>query len=328
MSFILYLLASILVILSALFVFLLLSARANKRWYDNPSSEGKFVDSHGKRIFFRVRGKGEPAVIVLGAMGGSQAEWWPIQNEIGMKYRMITLDRPGYGFSTAQESERTAARISEDLDTVLKFERIKKPVYLVAQGTGTLYARHYAATHPQNVAGVLFIDPLPLRYSKWLESINDIDECHNLSELAQKKKRKASKGLYRIIPPFIGYKLDRRYKRDIIEHCLKTGNYDTMQAEVSQIEASLAEIEAAGGFPSIPLKVLYPAGESLIRDWVKNGTSEYSARQRGRLHQELSGDILKLSTRSSIIEVEGSGEFIHLSKPDIVVREILKMMEE
>jgi hypothetical protein len=144
----------------------------------------------------------------------------------------------------------------------------------------------------------------------------------------QRKRIKASKGFYRISSPFKGYHLDKRYKRYIVEHYSKSENYDTAQTEITQIENSLLEIEKAGGVPSIPLRILYPANESLIRDWVRNGTPEYSARQLGRLHNELSRDILKISPKASILEIERSGEFIHLSKPDIVAKEILEMMKE
>lgn len=328
MIFLVYLLSLTVLAGASIYLFIFINLRKSMKWFESPSSEGKFVDSHGKRIFYRVRGKGEPVAVVIGDIGSSQAEWWPVQNEVGMKYRMITLDRPGYGWSAAQENPRTAANVSEELDVILKFERIKKPIFLIAQGAGTIYARYYAATHPQNVKGALFIDPMPLRYEYWLSTINDIDDVDNLSEANKKKKLKASKGFFRIFSPFKGYHLDMRYKRYIVEHYCRTENYDTAQIEISQIENVLGEIETAGDFPPIPLKVLYPANESLIRDWVKNGAPEYSARQLGRLHNELSRDILSLSPKSSILEVERSGEFIHLSKPDIVAQEILDLMKE
>lgn len=327
MRFLLYLLAFIFFAAFLTFLFIILSIKKNIKWFTNPSQEGKFADFRGKKIFYRVKGKGEPVVFIINAIGSSQAEWWPIQNELSLKYRTITIDRPGYGWSSSNENSRTAADISEELDNIIKFERIKKPIYLVAHGTGTVYARHYAVTHTNNVVGMLFIDPLPIRYSNWLEAINENEDYPSPLEMIDKKKLKASKGYFRLFSPFKGYKLDSRYKRFISEHYTKTENYDAMKQEISQIESSISQIEAAGKFPPIPLRILYPANESLIRDWVKNGATEYCARQMGRLHHELSNDILALSPKSSVREVERSGEFIHLSKPDIVVQEILELIE-
>lgn len=327
MKFILYLLALMAILYVLILLYIFWSIRRNMQWFSKPSEAGKLVDAHGKKLFYRAKGKSEPVVVIINAIGSAQAEWWPIQNEVGSKYRTITWDRAGYGWSTPQEGSHKASDIALELDAILKLGRIKKPVLLVAQGTGTVYARYYAATRPQNVRGALFINPLPLDYKHWLDNVNEIDECPNLFEAASKRKKLAIRGYYRIFPLFKGYKMDKRYKRQVDEHYARSENYDTMQLEFSELESSLEEIAAADAFPPIPLRVLYPSNESLIRDWIRNGIPEYSARQLGRLHQEVSGDILKLSPHATMVEVEGSGEHIHISKPDVVVREILNMLE-
>ncbi len=328
MRFLLYLLGFTALLYATVLLFIFLNIRRGLQWFSKPSPEGKFVDAHGMKLYYRVKGKGEPVVVVINAIGSAQAEWWPIQNEVGSKFRTITWERAGYGWSTPDENSRNAANIAQELDVILKSEKIKKPVFLVAQGTGSVYARFYAITRPQNVRGALFIDPLPVKYKHWLNTINEIEECPNLFEAALKKKKLATRGFYRLFPLYKGYKLDKRYKRDIIEHYARSENYDTMQLEYSQLESSLKEMEVEGDFPPIPLMVLYPSNESLIREWVRNGVPEYSARQLGRLHHELSGDILKISPKTTLLEVEKAGEHIHLSKPDIVVREILAMLGE
>ncbi len=327
MKFALYLLALAAAAFALSFLFIIISRKKNIKWYSGSPSEGKFADVHGKKILYRVRGKGEPIIVVVSAIGTSQAEWWPIQNEVGLKYRMITWDRAGYGWSTSEESIRSAENISNELDMILKIQRFKKPVYLVAHGTGTIYARHYATTRPQNVAGALFINPSPMQLSHWLNTVNENEECCDSLKKTLKLKNKASKGLFRIIPLFKGYQLDRRYSRDVVEHYTRMENYETMQLEFTQLQESLNEIEAAGSFPPIPLRVLYSANESLIREWIRNGTPEYSARQLGRLHHELSRDVLKLSPKATIHEIEGSGEYIHLSKPDILVKEMIELVK-
>ena len=328
MKIIFYLLAPATAAYVLISLFIFISRQRNIKWFKTPSSEGKFAHAHGKKIFYRVKGKGEPVVVVLNAIGSSQSEWWPIQNEVGSKYRMITWDRAGYGWSTVEEGSGSATPITDELNMILKFERVKKPIYLVAHGTGTLYAMHYATTHPQNVAGVLFINPLPLQFSHWLNIVNENEECFNPFEIALGLEKKASKGFLRLLPVFKGYHLDRRYRRHIIEHYTRLENYETMQQEFSKIQESLNKIEAAGPFPPIPLKVLFPANESLIREWIRKGITEYSARKLGRIHHELAQDILKLSPKTTCYEIAGSGEYIHLSKPDLVVKSIFELIDE
>lgn len=323
-----YIIALIIFILSAAYLFIFICNIKSIKWFKGPSKEGKFADSNGKKIYYRIKGKGGAVIVIINSIGSSQAEWWPIQNGIGQKCRVITMDRPGYGWSTSESDEVTASSFAEELDMVLKFEKIRKQIFIVANGTGVVFARYYCASRQSKVLGALFVNPLPLRYSAWKEAIESIDECPNMIEAAKKMQYKASKGIFRIMQPFKGYRLDLRYKRHIIEHYSKTENYDTMQNEISQLDKIFGEIESAGKFPPIPLRILYPAGESLIRDWVRNGINEYSARQLGRKFQELSTDIMSLSPQSTFLEVEGSGEHIHLSKPDIIIKEIKTMISE
>ncbi|HHW22289.1 MAG TPA: alpha/beta hydrolase [Clostridiaceae bacterium] len=307
--------------------FIFISRSINHKWFDSPPSEGKFADSNGKKLFYRVKGQGGAVVVVLGAIGGSQAEWWYIQNEIGQKCRIITFDRPGFDWSKSEEIDvKSFDAVSEEIKLILKFEKVRKPVYLVAYGTGAFYARHYAMSNPDKVLGILLVNPMPFRYAEWKEAVKNIDECPDLTETAKKRKKLASTGIYRLMPPFRGYKLDKRYKRHIIEHYSRTANYDAMINELEQIELALNESAACSSFPEIPVRILFPSSESLIRNWVRSGISEYSARQLQRVYEDLSKDLLKISPCTSSTEVMGSGEYIHLSKPEIVVQEIREMV--
>ncbi len=321
-----YAFIAIIIICVFTYLFIFINGYKNIKWYNTPPSEGKFADSNGKKIFYRVKGKGGDVVVVLNAIGSSQAEWWPIQNEIGQKCRMITFDRPGYDWSTSDEEVKPISSIVDELNIILKFEKIRKPVYLVAHGTGAYYAGYYAKNNPEKVMGILFVNPLPFHYSKWKEAINNIDECPDLEQTATKKRNLASKGIYKLSSPFRGYKLDKRYKRHIIEHYSRTSNYDTMINDLEQLENAMNELNADGKFPEIPVRVLYPSGESLIRNWVRNGINEYSARQLQRVYEDLSKDVIKITPHSTSMEVFGSGEHIHLSKPDIIVEEIRQMI--
>lgn len=323
-----YFLGIIIFIFLSIYFFILISNIRSVKWFNLPSQEGKFAAAGGKKIYYRIKGRSGPVVVIINSIGSSQAEWWHIQNESSQKCRVITIDRPGYGWSTSESENISASSVAKELNMILKFEKIRKPVYIVANGTGVLYARYYCANYPSRVLGVLFTNPLPLCYSDWMDAINSIDECPNMIETAKKMQHKAAKGIYRLVSPFRGYRLDHRYKRYIIEHYSKTEHYDTMQKELSQLDNILAEVESAGSFPPIPLRALYPAGESFIRDLIRKGINEYSARQLGRVYQELSKDVLTLSPESSSVEVEGAGEHIHLGKPNIVIEEIRNMVSK
>lgn len=326
MTFFYYASAFILLVAASVYSFIIFSRSINRKWFDTPPQEGKFADSKGKKIFYRIKGKGGAVVIIINAIGSSQTEWWPIQDEIGKKCRIITFDRPGYGWSKSEDNSITPDSIKDEIDLILKFEKIRKSVFIVTNWTGAIYAVHYAKSNPEKVSGILLINPVPLRYAEWKEAVKNIDECPGPAESAIKKKKMAAAGLYRLSSPIKGYNPDKQYKRYIVEHYSRTANYDTMLEEIAQVEAALGEASAGESFPAIPVRILYPSGETVIRQWVKSGISEYSARQLHRVYEEMSKDIMDISPLVSSEEVPGSGEFIHISKPEAIVRELNQLI--
>lgn len=303
-------------------IFIYLSFRINTKWFKNPPLEGKLVDINGKKIFMRVKGEGD-TIVVINAIGGSQAEWWSIQDALEQKFRIITYDRSGYGWSTQDDSPKTLEGICAELDSILNSEGVDKPVYLVSNGTGVIYSAYFALTRPEKVAGAVFINPPPLEYESWLENVNEKEDCSNIFELAQIKAKNAAKGVYRIFSPFKGYNPDKKYKKYIVEHYLRIENHKTVQAELAEFMSNISQLKNPD-FPPIPLRILNTSIEFLIKEWVQNGASEYSARQLGRIFEEMSKDILSLSPHATMIEVSDTGENIHLYKPEIVINEILE----
>lgn len=298
-----------------LLTFTAISRLQNRKWLRRPSDEGKFVDCNGKRMFYRVKGKGDPSVVIINTFGSSSIEWWSVQNELDMHARVISFERPGYGWSPGSGSDGKASIVSEEIDLILKFERIKKPVILVANGFASIYARHYACTRPQNVTGVVLINPVPVDYKHWSSSLAELEEYKPPENKASSRVRLAKTGLYRVISPFKHFSRNVKYGSDLFEFYNASSTYVTMLFELSGIQESLDEIRRADSFPNIPLKVLFSGDESLIREWARYGVPEYTARQICRQYRILSRDNLYLSKKSELVEIEGGGELIHLGKP-------------
>ena len=48
-----------------------------------------------KRYITVLKVKCNAVVVIINSIGSSQYEWWPVQNEIDLKGRIITTDRIG-----------------------------------------------------------------------------------------------------------------------------------------------------------------------------------------------------------------------------------------
>lgn len=313
----------ILIILAA---YMIISRKINQRWLRHPSDEGKFLDSSGKKLFYRARGKGDPAVIFLHNSGSSSMEWWSVQNEI-QNARVICFERPGYGWSSGCQASGTASDISGVIDSIIRFERIKKPVILVADGLASIYAHHYARTRPHQVAGAVLINPVPVDYRHWTTSLKDLKDYKTPEKVAQKRMSLAKAGLFRPLSPYKRSFERYKYGKLIAEFYNSPSVYAASLIEQSMIEKSMEEIRESGSFPNIPLTILFSSEEALIREWVRNGTSDYTARQAGRIYRILSMDNLYLSPKSQLVELQGGLDAIHMEDPRSVAAHINSMIK-
>ncbi len=318
---------ALLIISALLSLFVAYSRRRSRAWLTKPSTEGKFLNCNGTRIYYRVRGKSDPTVIVISDPGSSSAEWWPIQNDISNQARMICFDRPGYAWSQSAENGSTLS-IVQQIDALLKVERIKRPVLLVSSGAATVYARYYATLHPENVGGLLLINPLPLDNKRWTNMLSEFEEYISPNTVAKKLMKKASLGFFRVFSPLRGYKLDKRYRQTIIEHFSSPSTYQNQLKELAELHQYQDFMGPKPDFQGIPVWVLYSGDEALVRENIRKGMPEYTARQVCRLYRELNRDLSAIADKSNIQEIEGCGGYLHLGMPKVLSDKIADCLKE
>ena len=83
-----------------------------------------------------------------------------------------------------------------------------------------------------------------------------------------------------------------------------------MKLETSAINDIIDEINNADPFPKIPVRVLYPASEPLIRDFVRSGINEYSSRRLQRVYEQYSSDLINLTPKLHLWKVKPANTFI------------------
>lgn len=113
----------------------------------------------GRRLHFRCAGQGSPAVVMESGFGATADAWFKVQPELARDTRVCAYDRAGYGASDPGPSPRDGAAIAADLDAGLRAARIAGPFVLVGHSAGALYVQAFAARRPQDVAGMVLVDP-------------------------------------------------------------------------------------------------------------------------------------------------------------------------
>lgn len=136
------------------------------------SGQSRLVDIGGHRLETLTSGEGTPPVVFeAGFIGG--LHWMrSLQDAIAQKTMTVAYNRAGLGASDPGPEPRDAIRIADELRALLKALNVKGPVILVGHSFGGLYARVYAHRHPDDVVGLLLLDPNTEQHEAFVRDTN------------------------------------------------------------------------------------------------------------------------------------------------------------
>lgn len=99
-----------------------------------------------------------PAVILEAGMGDSNLWWRAVMRLVKPFARVYAYDRAGLGKSEKSPLERTASNMAKELSMTLRAADIAPPFVIVSASYGGILAREFLAIHPNEVAGMVFVD--------------------------------------------------------------------------------------------------------------------------------------------------------------------------
>ena len=119
----------------------------------------RLVDVSGRRLEVSVKGTGTPVVVLEAGLGQDRRDWVHIQDSVATFTTVVAYSRAGYGNSDPSDLERTPLRVMSELRDLLRAMRLPGPYVLVGQSLGAIYARVFARQYPNEVAGLVLVDP-------------------------------------------------------------------------------------------------------------------------------------------------------------------------
>lgn len=166
------------------------AASADSSAYTRPS-ELVAIDGT-RRLNLVCMGKGAPTVILEAGAGDGSRAWRKVQPELAKSTRVCAYDRAGYGFSDPISRPADADNAVDDLSRLLNKAHLGDQVVLVGHSVGGLYAELFAARYPEQVAGLVLVDPTGMEDFRLVREMLTDEE--RAQQRAAHEKRLASYG--------------------------------------------------------------------------------------------------------------------------------------
>ena len=130
-----------------------------------------YVDVGGHKIRMLVAGHGSPSVVFetggSPAAGGPLEGWERVQPAVSQFTRTVSYDRAGTGLSEPGPQPRDAKQVARELHSALHNANVPPPYVLVGHSFGGPLIRVFAGMYPDEVAGLVLIDPTQEEFIYW-----------------------------------------------------------------------------------------------------------------------------------------------------------------
>lgn len=174
-----------------------------------------------------------PVIIFENGMGVDLKNWNKVFDQISAFAPVLAYDRAGLGKSQDLYQLPTIKLVSQNLHSILKALNIPPPYLLVGHSMGGVYIRGYAGLYPEEIAGLVFVDP-----ADFTETKNDWNDIFRKLGLPEQKIQQML--------------IDRLYKLDPITDSVSYGPRSERQVLNELRKSDFAEISALP-LPKVPI---------------------------------------------------------------------------
>jgi pimeloyl-ACP methyl ester carboxylesterase len=130
-----------------------------------------YAPVNGLKMYYEIRGSGEPVVLLHGAFMSITGDWNDWINELAKTRKVIAVEMQGHGRTADINRDITYENLSDDVAALLDYLKIER-ADIVGYSLGAGTAMQCAIRHPEKVRKVVSISA-PMRRDGWVKEAND-----------------------------------------------------------------------------------------------------------------------------------------------------------
>lgn len=293
-----------------------------ERFHDAP----RLIELSGDTVCVQIRGTGPTVILEAAGSGqGVGGAWGPVvEDRLAEVATVVTYDRRGVGRSSGTR-RRTISEMADDLHNLVRAVEVQLPAVVVSWSYGGLVSAVHAVRHPEDVSGLVFVDPTPTSPPPTARSLRVALQAVAVAQLrvmawASARRFFETPTGTRMIARLAG----PRATSEMIEQA--TRFYRTPQAihdltaTLSDMDSHLTEVAGILGepgvrFPNVPTTV------------ISAGRRPPRIPDRHRAHVEGSHNLLAaLAPRGRVIIAEHTSHQIPYEDPHLIIRYAIESM--
>ena len=286
---------------------------------------GQMVDVGGYKLHIACEGVGSPTVVLDAGAGDLGLTWTKVQPSVAKSTRVCAYDRAGLGWSEQSPRPRTAEVMVDELHALLTNAGIAGPYVLVGHSLGGVVVRQYAHAYPAGVAGIVLVDSA--HEAQWLRFPQAVR--NNLPSVLRQFRlvgAAAWVGIGALKPSLMP--LESRLPLDVAEtaRALKVSGNDvgTGAAEMEQFASGRTPpVTTLGDIPLIVLSQSHLDPDSVP---PSAAITPEVLQEYVQTWEHLQLELAALSTHGKRIVADGSGHYIQLDRPDLVIGAIEELL--
>jgi pimeloyl-ACP methyl ester carboxylesterase len=285
---------------------------------------GNFYDVDGYKMHLLCTGEGSPPVILDAGLGNDSLIWDNVQPDLSKITRVCSYDRAGFGWSEPRPDPRDADRIAHELHSLLNEAGIAGPVVLIGHSVAGLYIRAYAASYPQSVSGLVFVDSsTPLQEDRFPAEV--AQAFKNESMEFQKLEWLYLLGIPRVMgqcTPEEGF--SESVRKMIAEDQCRPSLFAAIAQEDKSFRQSGNETIHTGPFGDLPILIFSEDPEHSPPPDIP----PQAAQSVSKVWNEMQEELKNLSTRSRRIVAKGSGHYVQIDRAGLLIEEVTSFVKQ